>query len=221
VNVIQSFQRHDFIFEKFLCAKEKKTIHLRHDIDFSIEAAYQLAIIESELGVTATYFFMLTSNMYNLISDNNQKVVKEIESLGHNITLHFDPAAHSDIDKGFKAEKMLFEEIFDLEIDIVSIHRPGAFLENNNRKLEGCRHTYEDAFFKDIMYISDSGGRDIQQRLLDLAEAGSCVPLHILFHPIWWTSRTPSPTVTLNNWLYSHLNFLTNETRRSCKTYGD
>ena len=37
---------------------------LRHDVDFSVDYAYQLAHIESKLKVNST-FFMLTSNMYN------------------------------------------------------------------------------------------------------------------------------------------------------------
>jgi hypothetical protein len=123
------------------------------------------------------------------------------------------------MDAGFAAEKQIFEAIFDVELQIVSLHRPGVFLENNNRKLEGCRHTYEDSFIKEMTYISDSGGRDIQQKLFDLAHQGGGSPLHILLHPIWWTSKTASPTATLNNWLGRHQDFLVDETRRNCKTF--
>ena len=44
------------------------TIFLRHDIDFSIQDALIIAEKEKKLGVKSTFFFMLTSNMYNIFS---------------------------------------------------------------------------------------------------------------------------------------------------------
>jgi hypothetical protein len=219
VSVIRSFLRHGFTFEKFLSTKKQKAVHVRHDIDFSVKDAHQLALVESELGVATTYFFMLTSNTYNLLSKANRSLVKEIQALGHDVTLHFDPLAHPDIDAGFAAEKLIFEEAFGAELKIVSLHRPGVFLEHNNRQLAGCRHTYEDSFVKDMTYLSDSAGRDIQHKLLELAQQGSDSPLHLLLHPIWWTSKTSSPTATLNGWLDRNQDFLVDETRRNCRTF--
>ncbi|MGZ5199269.1 MAG: hypothetical protein ACXWC4_05805 [Telluria sp.] len=218
-SVIRSFLRHDFTFEKFLSTKKNKVVHLRHDIDFSVTDAHQLALLESELGVTATYFFMLSSNTYNLLSKANRSLVKEIQSLHHEVALHFDPLAHEDIDVGFATEKLAFEELFEAKLKIVSLHRPGVFLQHNNRKLAGCRHTYEDTFVKEMTYISDSGGRDIQQDMLQLAHQGVDSPLHILLHPIWWTSKTASPTATLSDWLERNQDFLVDETKRNCKTF--
>lgn len=219
VSVIRSFLRHDFSFEKFLSGQKEQVVCLRHDIDFSVKDAYEMALIESSLEVTSTYFFMLTSNTYNLLSEANRCLVKEIKSLNHDVALHFDPTAHADLDAGFAAEKQIFEDAFEVDLKIVSIHRPGVFLKHNNRQLEGCRHTYEDSFFKEMTYISDSGGRDIQQKLVDVAHQGADAPLHILLHPIWWTTRTPNPTATLSEWLDRNQAFLVDETRRNCKTF--
>jgi hypothetical protein len=218
-SVIRSFLRHDFTFEKFLSKKKNKVVHLRHDVDFSVIDAHQLALVENGLGVTSTYFFMLTSNTYNLLSKVNRSLVKEIKSLNHEVALHFDPLAHDDIDVGFAAEKLMFEEAFDTELNIVSLHRPGVFLAHNNRSLAGCRHTYEDSFVKEMTYISDSAGRDIQQTLLEMAREGVESPLHILLHPIWWTSTSSSPTATLSDWLDRNQDFLVDETRRNCRTF--
>ena len=49
------------------------TLFLRHDIDVSVEFAHKLAAVEFDMGIKSTYFFMFTSNMYNLISLENQK----------------------------------------------------------------------------------------------------------------------------------------------------
>ena len=50
-----------------------------------------------------------------------------------------------------------------IEVDIVSIHRPGPFLDNNNVFLCGIPQTYNDTLKKIYEKISDSGGQDCRQ----------------------------------------------------------
>ena len=54
------------------------TLLLRHDVDFSLEFAHKLASLEFNQDIRATYFLMLTSNMYNLVSSEHKQMVKEI-----------------------------------------------------------------------------------------------------------------------------------------------
>ena len=84
----------------------KNTLLIRHDIDFSVDFAHKLALFESELGIQSTYFLMLTSNMYNLISLENQKLVRSIIKLGHKVSIHFDPEAHATLEE-FEYEKII------------------------------------------------------------------------------------------------------------------
>ena len=44
---------------------------LRHDIEFSIDRAYELAKVEKELGVTSTYTVQVRNNTYNALSEKN------------------------------------------------------------------------------------------------------------------------------------------------------
>lgn len=217
--IIQEFLEAGYSFKSFSSPGDSKTVYLRHDIDFSVRDAHSIALEEEKLGIQSTYFFMLTSNTYNLMSESNRTLVEEIKNLGHTVSLHFDPVAYQDLDEGFLIEKNTFNRVFDVEIDVVSIHRPGDFLINNNRKLHGCLHTYEDRFFKEMNYISDSGGRDISEKLKEMAASELEKPLHLLLHPIWWASNTESPTETLNDWLGRNSDFLIEETRRNCKTF--
>ena len=198
----------------------KNTLLIRHDIDFSVDFAHKLALFESELGIRSTYFFMLTSNMYNLMSSENQRLVKSIIKLGHKVSIHFDPTAHDTLEE-FKYEKTLFENIFNVEVDIVSIHRPGPFLEKNNVSVNGIPQTYSDKYFKRMKYLSDSGGRDVLPLVLDYLAGDRSQGLHLLVHPIWWTSKGSSPTETLNYWRKYNSEFLTAEVRLNCKTYED
>ena len=177
----------------------KNTLLIRHDIDFSVDFAHALALVESELDIRSTYFFMLTSNMYNLISKKNQKLVKSIIKLGHKVSIHFDPTAHKTLEK-FEHEKRLFENIFDVKVDIVSIHRPNKFLSNNNLSLSGIPHTYSDTYFRKMKYLSDSGGRDVAPLIAEYLSGVRSQGLHLLIHPIWWVSSGKNPTETLNFW---------------------
>ena len=141
----------------------KNDVLLRHDVDFSISMALNISKIEHSLKVQSTFFFLLSSNLYNLLSKVNVEKIHKIISLGHKVSLHWDPTVHEN-EKTFLTEKQTFEEIFGVNVDIVSIHRPGNFLNNNNRDLFGTSHTYQNRFFRDMSYLSDSAGTPVQKR---------------------------------------------------------
>ena len=54
--------------------KIKKFCVLRHDIEFSIDRAYELAKLEKELGVSSTYTVQLRNNTYNALSEKNIRI---------------------------------------------------------------------------------------------------------------------------------------------------
>ena len=196
------------------------TLLLRHDIDFSIKFAHKLANVEYKQGIKSTYFFMLTSNMYNLQSKEHQKIVKEITNMGHKISIHFDPTVYDNLDC-FRYEKNVFENLFDSKVDIVSIHRPGPFLENNNISLCGIPQTYNDVYIKKMKYISDSKGRDVMLPISKYLKGSRDKGLHLLIHPIWWIGEGIDVTSTLNNWYRNNGDFIKSEIRSNCKTYKD
>ena len=191
---------------------------LRHDIDFSIEFAHKLALVEFQLKIYSTFFFMLTSNMYNLLSVHNQKLVKSIADMGHKISIHFDPTVYENLDY-FLYEKNVFENTFNQKIDIVSIHQPRLFLNNNNITLSGTPQTYHDIFFKKMKYISDSSGRDVSPQIDKYLEEPREIGLHLLTHPIWWMGIGSNPTETCNAWRTQNLDFITSEIRKNCTAY--
>ena len=193
---------------------------LRHDIDFSVDYAYQIAKLESKLKINSTFFFMLTSNMYNFLSKHNQKLVREIANMDHKVSLHFDPKVYQSLDS-FLHEKSIFENIINKEVDIVSIHQPGIFLNDNNLSLLGTAQTYQDIFFKKMKYISDSGGRDISPLIDEYLKEPRKLGLHLLIHPIWWVANGDSPTKKLNTWRTEYSNFIISEISRNCKTYNE
>ena len=170
---------------------ENSLVLLRHDIDFSVEQAHQVALKEAELGVISTYFFMLTTNMYNALAPCNRDLIRSIKEMGHKIAIHFDPTAYRDL-YPFLVEKKIFESVFAVDVDVVSIHRPGPFLENNNTDLFGVAQTYQDKYFKEMEYISDSGGKDPVALVTEYLNGIRDKNLQLLTHPIWWVTETQS-----------------------------
>ena len=156
--------------------------------------------------------------MYNLISSENQRLVNSIIEMGHKVSIHFDPTAHDKLEK-FENEKRLFEDIFRVQVDIVSVHRPGPFLYNNNISLCGIPHTYHDTYFKDMKYFSDSGGRNVLPHVYEYLAGYRSQGLQLLIHPIWWVGNGKNPTETIDFWLNKNSQFLASEIRLNCKTY--
>ncbi len=191
---------------------------IRHDIDFSLSCADRLSLIESELGIKSTYFFMLSSNMYNLMSKESRLIVENIKARGHKLSLHFDPTSYRNEDS-YINEKSFFEDIFDVTINIISIHRPGKFLANRNLVLFGCNQTYNDKYFREMHYVSDSGGKDVFPSLKKYFSKKNRTGLQLLIHPIWWIKKESSPTKTLNFWLKNYVSFIKKEISKNCKTY--
>lgn len=162
-------------FEKF-CNDNKRYLILRHDVDFSVDRALELAKIEAKYGISSTYFFLLHSDFYNIFERDSYNKVKEILKLGHKIALHFDTIFYGILDKEELENKLTFERdilanLFNVNIEVFSLHNPDI---NNysNYTLEDLAKFYP-AYFKDyisnmvnvygsifrkIDYISDSNG---------------------------------------------------------------
>ena len=156
--------------------------------------------------------------MYNLISLEHRRLVNEIIEMGHKVSVHFDPTAYDKLDK-FENEKNLFEQLFKVEVDITSIHRPGSFLDNNNISLCRVPQTYNDKYFKSMKYISDSGGKDVKPQLAEYFKGSRKQGLHLLIHPIWWVENGRNATETLDFWRRKKSEYIKLQVRKNCRTY--
>lgn len=117
-----------------------------------------------------------------------------------------------------KKEIKAFESFFNVKLDIISIHRPRDFLIKNNLSLAGRAHTYQDKYIKKKMiYISDSGGKNIVNKVKKLILDKKSIQL--LIHPIWWINNLGNVNKTLNFFLRKKNLFLKKEIGINCKTY--
>ena len=76
---------------------EVPLVILRHDIDMDLEAALRMSSIEKDLGIKSTYFFMVSSPLYNVFSSSGAQQVRQLLDAGHHFGLHFDCAVYQDI----------------------------------------------------------------------------------------------------------------------------
>jgi len=162
---------------------------LRHDIDFSMRLARRQAEVNAELGASATFFFLLTSEHYNLASAEGKSALKAIVACGQAIGVHLDIAAYpEDVDLEAAASKEcdLLADLAETKMEAVSFHRPVQRLLGGESDLAGLPHAYGLKFFTQIDYCSDSRGRFHHGSPFDRAAFHDRAPMQLLLHPIWW-----------------------------------
>ena len=174
----------------------------RHDVDFSVHRALRLAEIESEEGVSATYFFMLSSEFYRLEEKEIMQRVERIRALGHRIGLHFEigEAAQNSCSKD-EMEKMIacdrdhLAGLIGAPLEAVSFHNPEAtgLLAIDSPQLAGLVNTYGKQFRDNYEYCSDSNGYWRFEPLGSVLQNGTHERIQVLTHPVWWTPDPMPP----------------------------
>jgi hypothetical protein len=200
----------------------ENAVILRHDIDFDCKLAYEMALVESSHNIKSTYFFLISSESYNIASKSNYEHIQRIKDLGHSISVHFDPLVYDDFKKGFKREIDYFEDLFDVKINIISIHRPNSFFLKNDRTINGIEHTYQSKFVKDIKYFADSTGEWRLGHPFDSEEFKEKKNLQILIHPVWWmlSSEEISTDDKMKLYYYNRTMQLKNHFLNNCSPFA-
>ncbi|MBR4924270.1 MAG: hypothetical protein IKZ61_00795 [Prevotella sp.] len=182
-----------------------RCVILRHDIDNSIEKALTIAELEHEQGVKSTYFTLLRTDFYNPASRKGLSGLKKIQSLGHEIGLHFDEMAYDELDDvevAIKHEAGVLSDIIGTPITIVSMHRPSQKTLDANYDLYPMVNSYGKTFFNDFKYLSDSRRR-WREPAHDIIKSGEYDRLHILTHPIWYQETEESIHDTIKRFVTS------------------
>lgn len=183
---------------------------LRHDIDMSLEAAVPIAEAEAALGVSAVYFVLVRSELYNPFAPAGAAALARIGALGHEIGLHFDAALYTEatLEEAVVRECAMLEIFVDRPIKTISFHRPHAVLLGREGLLAGRRHAYEPRFFRDMGYSSDSRGGWRHGHPLTHEAVSAGRALQLLTHPIWWQDPPASPVTRLDNLLDTRMHAL-------------
>ena len=199
---------------------DERVVIFRHDIDFSTRAARDLAGLEAELGITSTYFFLIRSPFYNIYEPATLSHIREINSLGHNIGLHFDASLYDGsfdcLDYAATQECEILEKIVGLRPEFISFHRPAKSLLGLDRKVGGRDHAYNTRFFGDFAYVSDSCGEwrfgppDKHQAFA----AGK--GMQVLTHPIWWLTEGKTASKKITNFIAENSEQVSLDVKHNC-----
>lgn len=175
---------------------------IRHDVEISVERAYEMAKLESDIcSINTSYFFQLRNNGYNILSKHNLDLIREICVMGHSIGLHVHLGDLEDIQN---IKEYIIKDVETLQnyikipIDRFSIHRPSKQVLKLNLKIDGLINTYSDKYFcyvengdfsnVNIKYFADSwhrwaygypGEEDLKKYK----------KIQLLTHPFSWTKK--------------------------------
>lgn len=193
-----------------------KEIFLRHDIEFSINIALEMAKIESALGIQATYLLQVHGDFYNALERRTINTIDEIIGLGHIVGLHFDShywgcIDEKDLEKCMKIDKKTLETYLGININVFSFHNTNEFiLSCDDEQYAGMINPYSKFFKEKVGYCSDSTGiwryEILEERLL-LAED---VKLQILIHDGMWSKVVLPPRQRIYNIIDDHATYMKN-----------
>jgi hypothetical protein len=199
----------------------KGDVILRHDVDWAPRKAVELARIESEYGLTSTYFFLITSPFYNIHEASVREAIKKIQEMGHRIGLHFSTHQYweSNPGRGTVSEKVS-SELSALssvipEVDPhVSFHNPPEWIFRES--WPDFVSTYEARFFENIEYLADSN-----QRWRSNQPFGESFPekLQILTHPVLWGEQDGFATDRLREERDYHFHRITRHLEKTDRTW--
>ena len=166
-----------------------KAVILRHDIDNDPLRARRIARIEHEEGARSTFFFLMRSDLYNLLAPRNLEVVREVAALGHDVGLHFDEVLYGpddDLVAAIASEAALLAGALGGEVPVrsVSMHRPSKAALEGDWQVPGMANSYARTYLEDWEYASDSRRR-WRRDVMGLIRSGA-PRLHILTHPFWY-----------------------------------
>jgi len=185
-------------------SRHDKCAILRHDIDMSLEKALYFAELENKLGVSSTYFVLLSTDIYNAASAKSIKIINRIVSLGHSVGLHFDETKYdaSILTRAVEKEIAILSAVLDMPITSVSMHRPSKVTLAADYRFNDAVNSYAKIFFEEFKYISDSR-RHWREPVIDIIKSARYKRLHILTHPFWYNEEDTSPSGICKNFIIS------------------
>jgi|TARA_R110000822_G_scaffold118550_1_gene251284 hypothetical protein len=171
---------------------------IRHDIEYSIERAYELAKLEETMGLKTTYLVQIRNNCYNALSVKNVSLIQKIHDMGHEIGLHVHRGllhSYKDVTQMIKDDVDILSKAIQIDTKVFSFHRPSIELLTSNLKVPGLINAYGDLYFHayegrqperlNVKYISDSN----HTWKYGYPSTSNNTKLQLNFHPFSWTKK--------------------------------
>jgi hypothetical protein len=139
----------------------QKYVILRHDVDRMPKTAFDLAKIENDFGLRASYYFRLPYSY-------DEKIISSIAELNHEIGLHYETLDKTNGDLS-KAKQLMDKELTLMRnlflINTVSMHgNPLSKFDNRDfwkaykfQEFNLIGEVYLSVDFENTLYYSDTG----------------------------------------------------------------
>jgi len=198
-------------------------ILLRHDVDFSLDAALRMARIESELGVHSTYLVLLHAH-YNVLGPPGFAQLREIVGLGHRLGLHYDLAFYArnglSASETIRRESAVLEDRFGTPVSLVAEHNPGRVPRPADLDFGPLLDAYSPDFTREIEYLSDSCQSWRQGCFCGFLDPSRHQRLQVLVHPLWWSEDGRSADEALRDHTAARVTAAREEERRVLDHYA-
>ena len=140
----------------------KKFVIMRHDVDRAPERALQLAILENEMCIKASYYFRVIRKHID------EKIIIEIGNLGHEIGYHYEDFSLAKGNYEFALERFKNNlEILRKNFPVKTICMHGNPLSRWDNRLLWEKYNYHDFAiigepyfdldFNRVLYLTDTG----------------------------------------------------------------
>lgn len=213
---------------------KERFIIMRHDVEYSVERAYQMAKVEQSMDFVSTFFFQWTNNSYNILSRRNMDMIKDMHERGQHIGLHFALNGMTDMQQirgRIKTEMDILSEMFGFAITEFSIHRPSKDVLRENIKLDGILNAYQDDFFTfaenvkedtelKVKYMSDAN-HIWRYGYPDEANITKPDKVQILVHPFAWSKKGYDNFDNYRSLLQEKYIELVESVDNECKDFGE
>lgn len=167
---------------------------LRHDVDYTLYAALALARGEAARGIRATYFLLVNSAYYNLLSPSHAHVPAALAELGHEVGLHYDVRLLQHFPRErwemlLETQVALLAGLSGQSVRSIAMHQPGLNAHDPFHDTPRYLNAYADRFTKQMTYVSDScrAWRNTAWRTLTAGPLPD--RLQLALHPINWAER--------------------------------
>lgn len=171
--------------------KQVGTLYLRHDVDFSVRLAVEMARVEHQLGVRSAYYILL-SGPHNVLHPASVDAIKELVSLGHDIGLHYDlknyPSDEKEQVYRLEKELELLSYLAGVPVETIVMHEPfrgeeDIFLHNNKGLINPAKYQNDHG----VLYVSDSCRAWRDTTLMDFVQGKTQEKiLQLNTHPESW-----------------------------------
>ena len=201
-----------------LKTKITKGLINRHDVDWSLDDAYNLSQLEQDNGINSTYYIRLNSDLYNPKSKKNRIILKKMKSF-FEIGLHFDSTIYDKkhLKKGFFQEMNILSDIIEDKIYTFSDHMPRTYGYTKPFS-KNVISAYNKKIFVKRNYLSDSR-YDYKKNFSHSVEMSKQKLIYLLTHPEYYINSKRSYKIIINRILKNFNDYATEEMSLSNKNY--